>query len=341
MTVIERPLFGRVEIRRLRRNLITAPRGNSATGWQSTVGAGTSPVVTATSTAGMNVGGLGIDTFLRAQATTTGTYVDIRNTGVQGVLVQPGGSVTASAWVRPTTITGAQGFAFIQFYDGAGVVVATATSPAFATPSGSWTRIHVSGVVPAGVVRVRAIFRATGSVVSGSRLDATAFLVEHAAQLGSWYETTAPGYGELAHGTNLTIRRGGARTGLGLKTDVGLMTFQLLDSEDPMRGGTFQPGQDLRAVSRDLNGQLRELFTGRVVDVAASYPLNKATGRQRVVTTVTVADAVKTHGETPRYGVAIPTGFETFEARISRLAGSALAPIEAPTEGAPREVYAF
>ncbi|UVK63284.1 minor tail protein [Microbacterium phage Upsilon] len=341
MTVIERPLFGRVEIRRLRRNLVTAPRGTSAAGWQSTVGSGTSPIPTTAATAGMNVGGLGIDTFLRAEATTTGTYIDIRNTAAQGVLLQRGGSVTASAWVRPSSIANAQGFAYIQFYDAAGVVVATATSPAFATPSGSWTRIHVSGAVPAGVVRVRAIFRAVGSVVAGSRLDATAFLVEHADALGSWYETTAPGPGEIAHATNVTIRRGGARTGLGLKTDVGLMTFQLLNAEDPMQGGTFQPGQDLRAVSRDLNGQLRELFTGRVVDVAAGYPLNKATGRQRVVTTVTVADAVKTHGETPRYGVAIPTGFETFEARISRLAGSALAPIEAPTEGAPREVYAF
>ena len=145
----------------------------------------------------------------------------------------------------------------------------------------------------------------------------------------------------LAAATSCTIRRGGARTGLGLKTDVGLTTFQLLNAEDPMRGGTFQPGQEIRVLSRDLAGELSELFSGRVVDVAGGYPLNKSNGRQRTVTTVTVADAVKTHGETPRYGVAIPTGFETFEARVSRLAGSALAPIEAPAEGAPREVYAF
>ncbi|QDF18040.1 minor tail protein [Microbacterium phage Belthelas] len=343
MTVIERPLFGRVEIRRMRRNLITGPRGNAPTAWQATVGSGTSPAVTTATTAGMNVGGLGIDTFLRAQATTTGTWLDIRNTESHGVLVQTGGSVTASAWVRQSTISSCQGAAYIQFYDAAGVVLHTVSTPAPlpALPSGVWTRIHVSGVVPAGTVRVRAIFRALGSVVSGSRLDATGFLVEHAAKLGSWYETTAPGDGELAHATNLTIRRGGSRTGLGLKTDVGLATFQLLNAEDPMRGGTFQPGQEVRAVSRNLAGQLVELFSGRVVDVASSYPLNKSNGRQRAVTTVTVADAVKTHGETPRYGVSIPTGFETFEARISRLAGSALAPIEAPAQGAPREVYAF
>ncbi|AYD86260.1 minor tail protein [Microbacterium phage Efeko] len=139
----------------------------------------------------------------------------------------------------------------------------------------------------------------------------------------------------------ITLRRGGARTGLGVKTDVGLMTFQLLDSEDPMRGGTFQPGQAVRAVSRAAGGNLAELFTGRVVDVASAYPLNKGTGRQRAVTTVTVADAVKVHGETPRYGVQIAELFETYESRIRRLAGSALAPIDPPVEGAPREVYAL
>lgn len=342
MTVIERPLFGSVEIRRMRRNLISTPRGTTPAGWQASVGSGTAPAVTATSTTGMNVGGLGIDTFLRAQATTTGTHIDIRNAAAQGKLVQTGGSLTASAWVRPSAISGVTGMAYLQFYDAAGTLLGTVSHPSlFALTSGQWTRIHVTGAVPAGAVRVVAIFRAFGSIAAGSRLDATAFLVEHAATLGSWYETTAPGAGELAHATNLTIRRGGARTGLGLKTDVGLATFQLLNAEDPMQGGTFQPGQEVRAVSRDLAGQLVELFSGRVVDVASSYPFNKSTGRQRAVTTVTVADAVKTHGETPRYGVAIPTGFETFEARISRLAGSALAPIEAPAQGAPREVYAF
>lgn len=145
----------------------------------------------------------------------------------------------------------------------------------------------------------------------------------------------------IRNATNLTFRRGGVRTGVGVKTDVGIMQFQLLNAEDPLQGGTFEPGQLVQARSRNLAGELVELFTGRVVDVASSYPLNKATGRQRVVVVVTVADAVKVHGETPRYGVTIAEGFETFEARISRLAGSALAPIEPPVEGAPREVYVF
>lgn len=147
--------------------------------------------------------------------------------------------------------------------------------------------------------------------------------------------------GFMAHALNVTIRRGGARTGLGVKTDVGIMTFDLLNAEDPMAGGTFAPGQEIAALSRDRAGVLRELFTGRVADVAAAYPMNKGTGRLRAVTRVTVADAVKVHGETPRYGVSIAAGFETFEARIQRLAGSALAPVNPPIEGAPREVYAL
>lgn len=83
------------------------------------------------------------------------------------------------------------------------------------------------------------------------------------------------------------------------------------------------------------------IFTGRVVDVKSTYPLNKATGKERTSVTVTVADAVNIHGGTMRYGVQIAEGFETFESRINRLASSALAPIEPPVQGAPKVVYSF
>ncbi|WYA78709.1 minor tail protein [Exiguobacterium phage phiExGM16] len=140
---------------------------------------------------------------------------------------------------------------------------------------------------------------------------------------------------------SVTFRRGAARSALGLKTDVGILSFELIDSQDPMRGGVFQPGDEIVCISLDRDENMSQLFTGRVTDVAGTYPLNKATGTMRAITTVTVADAVKVHGETPRYGVSIPAGFETYEARISRLSSSALAPVEAPTEGTPREVYVF
>lgn len=84
------------------------------------------------------------------------------------------------------------------------------------------------------------------------------------------------------------------------------------------------------------------IYTGRVVDIDTSYPLNKQTGERRTYTTVTVADSVRVHTTTPRYGVTVPTpGYETFEARIVRLSGSAQAPVVAPTVGGPKEVYAL
>lgn len=144
-----------------------------------------------------------------------------------------------------------------------------------------------------------------------------------------WVDSTGPAL-------RATIRRGGSRDGLGVKTDVGLLTFTLKNHQDPLAGGTFTPGQPVRVI-----GAAGPLFTGRIADVASSYPIDKATGRKRTVVTVTVADAVQIHATTPRYGVQIAAGFETFEDRINRLASSAQAPIEVPTIGAPREVYAF
>lgn len=284
--------------------------------------------------------------------------------------------------------------------------------------------------------------------------------------------------------TGVTVRRGGRREGLGLRTDVGLMTFRLHNAEDPMDGGALRPGQTVRLMDREqtyaadfastvdgwaastdaggpivnrsntpgrggLNGHLsvttfrpaanvrqaersvtgltvgraytfsvwaiasstsqsptaylytssseadahttlngatwtqlthtftattptatlyiargattgstsassirvddvtltREpahLFTGRIAHLRSTYPMDKATGRSRAVTEVTVADAVQVHGSTMRYGVDLGGAeFETFEARIQRLAASSNAPIEAPVPGAPREVYAL
>lgn len=170
------------------RNLITAPRGTTVTGWQgSTSAGGGSTTLSTLTTPGMNVGGLGIDTFLRVESTAVATYVDIRNaeTGI-GVLSATGAPVTASAYVRPSSIGGAQGIPFIQFVDAGGSTLSTVTGATHATPSGVWTRISVTGDAPAGAVWARVIFRATGSVVSGSRIDATAFLVEESPRLGPY-----------------------------------------------------------------------------------------------------------------------------------------------------------
>lgn len=145
----------------------------------------------------------------------------------------------------------------------------------------------------------------------------------------------------IANATNVSARRGSSRTGLGLKTDVGLMSFTLLNAEDPLAGGTIEPGQIITLESVGAANAMSQLFTGRVVDVASRYPLDKSTGAQSAIVMVTVADAVKVHVETPRYGVSVPANFETFEARLGRLAATSLAPIAAPIQGAARGVYAF
>ncbi|UVK59385.1 minor tail protein [Microbacterium phage MrGreen] len=319
MTVIERPLFGRVELQRaeIRRILSagfesaadtpwTLPTGmvreNSAAAywgnWRLRMNAGTGartargeliPVVP-----GMRYG---IALYCRRDADFNGTA---DNTKLR---------IASSS----DAFLGALSYA-------------AADMPAAAV----WYRRAFEWTAPAGVESAR--FNLMANNTAGyALLDS----ITVTPLLPSWYPAG------MADALQLTIKRGGSRQSVGVKTDVGLMTFQLLNAEDPMAGGTFAPGQEVRGISRNQAGGLSELFTGRVVDVAAGYPLNKSNGRQRAVTTITVADAVKTHGETPRYGVAIPTGFETFESRISRLAGSALAPIEAPAQGAPREVYAF
>jgi|GEM_PF-5175506 len=152
--------------------------------------------------------------------------------------------------------------------------------------------------------------------------------------------TTGQVWRSLIHdATELQIKRGFIRSGLGLRTDVGLMTFTIQDS-DPLHGGEFQPGQHVRAVAL-IGDEPRPLFTGKVADISGAYPLNKSTGELRPRTTITVADAVSIHTQTPRYGAKPPAGLETFEERIARLESSSRSPIEVPPLADPREVYAF
>lgn len=136
--------------------------------------------------------------------------------------------------------------------------------------------------------------------------------------------------------TEIRVRRGGERDGLGVKADVGLMTLTMNDLYDPLTSPFLAPQQP---VSLTVDNAV--IFTGVIASLGAAYPLDKQTGTYRTVTTVTVADAVADHGKTPRYGVRAPEGYETFEDRIARLAVSARTPVEAPTRYAPREVYAL
>lgn len=141
----------------------------------------------------------------------------------------------------------------------------------------------------------------------------------------------------IKNATKVSIRRGGTRTGIGTKTDVGIASFTLLNDEDPMQGGTLDIGQTIQIVADS-----EPIFTGRITDIASGYPLVKATGEERTTVNVTVSDAVQIHATTPRYGAMIGAPYyETFEQRATRYAGSSLAPIEPPPVGTPRVVYSF
>lgn len=364
MTIIERPLAGDVELQRVddtwserRRNHVARPRPTiySGSGWAASGQNGMSAnpgwvggTITGTTTYYTFTGGsqrayaagelvtLSVRYKVTARGATDPEYISVRPHKRTGNVYY-----AAAQQVRPIVLG--------QVED---VVIQWRTTEAI--PAGDLD-VAVVGAGPTGAFA--ASFAGFGMLVTNAQIedghtDGRYFDGSSAGDVLTRYrwlgaagasvsvmETAAAVY--VGQALGVTIRRGGARTGLGVKTDVGLMSFQLLDAEDPMQGGTFQPGQTLRAVSRAAGGKFAELFTGRVVDVSSAYPLNKGNGRLRAVTTITVADAVKVHGETPRYGVQIAEQFETYESRIRRLAGSALAPIDPPVEGAPREVYAL
>lgn len=134
----------------------------------------------------------------------------------------------------------------------------------------------------------------------------------------------------IRNATDIRIKRGFVRRGIGLRTDVGIMTFTLHNDQDPMRGGAFQPGQIVRAVQHAFGGKEAALFTGTVTDVKGTYVLDKQTGDLVRGTVVTASDAVLTHTQTKRYGVRVTGGSEIFEDRIARLEATSRIPVLVP-----------
>lgn len=136
--------------------------------------------------------------------------------------------------------------------------------------------------------------------------------------------------------TLIHIFRGGTRTGLGLRTDVGLATIVLYNAEDPLDGSTLSPGQAIRITS---DGEA--IFTARIADIASSYRRSPTRGDLTPVVEITANDAVAIHASTMRFGARPPLGYETFEERIQRLLPTARTAVEAPPVNEPVEVYAF
>ena len=169
------------------------PRGVTTDGWAATQPGGI-PTFTATASPGMNVGGEGIDTFVRAQSTVASAYMDIRGTAANNVLVAPlGAAISVSAWVRTSTISGPTALVYVQQYDAGGVLLNT-TSVAADVVAGQWTRISATVARVPFAVRLVPIFRIFGTVPIGGRVDATGFVTEQTSRVGRYRDyVLAPG----------------------------------------------------------------------------------------------------------------------------------------------------
>jgi hypothetical protein len=170
----------------MRTNLAINPRGTSVAGRTGTVGGGPAPTLSVTSTAGMNVGGLGIDTFVRAESTSSGTYIDLRST-YSGNEIEFSDSFSMSNWVRPSTISGASAAVYVQQYNSSDVLIGTTQSAAITLSSG-WNNVVFSTSLFPSTVKVTVVTRVLGSVVTGSRLDLTGELWEASDSVGTYFD---------------------------------------------------------------------------------------------------------------------------------------------------------
>ncbi|UDL15888.1 minor tail protein [Microbacterium phage Pumpernickel] len=168
-----------------RMNLATNPRATSVAGRSISVG-GNTGTISATSTAGMNVGGLGIDSFVRAESAGTGTYIDLRST-YSGIEIETADTFSVSNWARPSTVSGATGVIYVQQYNSADTLLTTTQSSPVELVSG-WNNLTFSTSLLPSTTRVTVITRALGSVIAGSRLDLTAELWETTASAGTYFD---------------------------------------------------------------------------------------------------------------------------------------------------------
>lgn len=169
------------------------PRATSTAQWTATQSGAGSPTFTTASTPGLNVGGEGIDTFVRAQATADSTYLDVRGLTTNNILVAPlGSSITVSNWLRPSSIGAALGRLYVQQY--AGSVLLGTQDAVVPVVSGQFTRVSLTVPRMAYADRIVPIFRVTGVAPTGSRLDATGFVTEQTSRLGTYRDRVlAPG----------------------------------------------------------------------------------------------------------------------------------------------------
>jgi len=314
--IIERPLYEHISIQRQS----MAPAHDETVyeqGFESSQDswtAGTSSSVARTS------GGAHTGTWALHVRRSSGTGIAIGQRTVSGLVI--GQSYTVSGFVgRSTSSVTAACFGVTGSGTGSTVTpdFDAATTPASYTFTATGTSHTVT--VQANV---------SSSIGSHTLYVDDITIVRHVPEEPVWDDLVPDALG-------LLIRRGGVRDGLGVRTDVGLATFRLLDAQDPMDEGTLAPGQTVQVLCDE-----EPIFTGRIAHLNSRYPLNKQTGQSRTYVEVTVADAVQIHGSTMRYGVDLGEDTnETFEERIERLEASAKAPVEVPEVGGPIVRYAL
>lgn len=158
----------------------------------------------------------------------------------------------------------------------------------------------------------------------------------------------------LADVTRMGITRGGSPGGVSIKTDVGILSATFYGAHDPLEGGKLVAGVKFRAVVRPMTGETEPepIFTGKLLDVLATYPLNKDTGEIQTFVEVTAVDAVQGHTQTNRKGVSGSTistetgspiwhNQTTYEERIAALAPSSLTEVVVPQSRPWRVTYAL
>lgn len=214
----------------VRRNVDIDPAATGTTVHSGSQSGAGSPTFTATSTPGMNVGGMGIDTFVRVEATTASTYLDVRGTLTNNTLKTPlGPDISASAWVRASTIGDPVGRVYLQQYNSSNTLLGT-TDVAITSIGSGWNRIGISAPRMAGASKVVAIFRLTGTVPVGGRLDVTGFLTESSATVGRWFSGASTAY--LGY---VPSWLGSANASASIES-AGTGSLSLIDYEPPLRG---------------------------------------------------------------------------------------------------------
>lgn len=147
----------------------------------------------------------------------------------------------------------------------------------------------------------------------------------------AWTEYTAAAQ-------SLSSQRGGKRAGVENTMQVGTMTVVLLDAGDPTGTPDMTPNTPIRIRARESG---EPIFTGWISDIDMAHAIDKRKNRVTTTVTISAVDAVQAHANTTRYGAITSEGFETWEARIQRLAASSIVPISAPDVTAPVVRYAL